>query len=214
MHRNTRHSMMAALLLTLGACGAGEGEQVGVLLAKLTVALGGEVDPSVVAPHAGLIWVPYAEDIEVPLLLTESMPLSTSLEQMRLSVFQGPPPGAILQKNGAQIALGMIVAFDDRDGDGTFAVRPEGIVAPDLFFGVNLTELLIFLEVPHGAELGDLFVNPEAFEPGLSRARIDFCTGKLEFLPMAAPIVLELFEPTANYGFLFQEPDCEPDDAL
>lgn len=210
MTGNQRHLVMAALLFALGACGEPEEEQEGEPLAQLTVELGGELDPSVESPHVGIVWIPYdEEEEEAPLILTESAPLSASLEQIQFSLFQGPPPAAILRRNGGQTAIGLLVAFDDRDGDGTFSVGSEGIEAPDLFFGVNLRELAVFLQIPSDAELNpEHFVNPEAFEPGISRARIDPCTGMLELLPMAAPIVIETFEPSTSFAFLYEETDC------
>lgn len=210
MEKYWRHGAVA-LLFAFVACGEiEEAPEESEPLARLTIHLGEGPHPSVQAPHVGLIWVPIGGGDEIPPFLTESAPLTGSLDSVQLSVFRGPPRDATRTHNGVKIAFGMIVAFDDADGDGAFEFELEGIAPPDLLFGFNPQELLVYLEIPEGAELSKgLFVNPEAFEPGLSRARLDLCGDTLEFLPMAAPIVLETFDPRSEYGF---DPGCEAEE--
>lgn len=221
--------VMAAFLLALGACAEGEGQgeqgpaeqgpgepgRDGEPLGVLTLAIANDMDPSVVAPHVGLAWWAVYDPETEPFFATEAVPLSSPHDPVLLSVFQEPPPGSILVSDydDFQIAIGSVLGFDDRDGDGAFSVGEMGIELPDLLFGYNWTDLLVYVQAsPDSPDLNSLFVNPEAFEPGLSRVRLDVCSGKLEFVPMDTPIVLDVFEPTSDFGPPDDVSECEGED--
>jgi len=211
MKQSKRQLLVGALLLALAACGSegsvsngggngngdGGGEQP---LARLNVALANTVPSTVTSPYIGLGWfISGTYEIvagELAVIPTEYVPLTGGLEQVQLSVFQGPPAELLQFHDGVAIAMSGIYAFDDRDGDGSFEAHWYGLEAPDVIFGFSRSDFLVWVELEEGAELPQgLFTNPEAFVPGLMRARVAGCFGPLEIVPMDAPIALTFFDP-------------------
>lgn len=221
MRQSKKEMLVGVLLLALAACGSegtgsnesggdGEGEKP---LAKVTIALSDSTPASVTSPHIALAWVGMGSyaivDDEFPSVPIESIPLKDGLTEVRLSIFQGPPASVLQFVDGVALAMTGIYAFDDRNGDGTFEADWDGLKAPDVVYGINPTDFLLWVELEPGAELPEgMFANPEAFAPGLLRVRTQGCYGSLEIVPLDAPIVLQVFDPDAG------EPPVESDDCF
>lgn len=214
MSKSMKQVLFGALFFALAACegegsAAGGGEEGEEPLARVNVALSDAIPSSVTSPYLVVAWSTYQLwDDEAPTIPTEAVPLAHGIEEVELSLFQGPPASVLTEVDGVTMAISGIGAFDDRDGDGKLTIGEEGIVGPDVVFGFSPKDFLIYVELAPGAELPPgLFINPEAFVPGLSRARLVGCLGPLEFIPMDAPVVLEVFDP--EEGFVPPEDECD-----
>jgi len=171
-------------------------------LAQLNVALSGEAPASASSPHLGVLWTSYLGEEEGIATVTEVVPLPTDLDQLTLSVFQGPPESILREIDGLTIAVGTMVAFADGNGDGTLTIYEDGTMAQeDFLFGYAWNNFVLWVELAPNAELPEgLFVNPEAFTPGLLRVRLMGCELPFEILPMNTPFELTLWDPSVGFG--------------
>jgi hypothetical protein len=122
-----------------------------------------EVHGSLLAPspdmRVGVVWVD-------PLGLLDDRPSPPSLSAATIEPdgrfdvrFFGPPPADVIRRIPSPddptrvafaFAFAEIVAFEDRDGDGTFGVASlaagAGILAPDVYRGIGATHAILFVE--------------------------------------------------------------------
>lgn len=219
---NPKDVLVAGFALALAACADGvpivaddvEDRQP---LGNFHVALNDDLPAGVSSPHLGLVWITaIGPGFEEPGFAAESVPLTAGLDQATLSVFQGPPREVLREIEGLTIALGTVIAFDDVDGDGRFGITEEGYVENDIPFGFAERDFLVWLELAPGTELPEgVFTNPEAFVPGLSRARLTGCFGPLELVPITEPVEIVTFDPAVGPlltdDACYSEPDWELD---
>ncbi len=109
----------------------------------------------------GVVWIdPFElrDDVpQTPPTITDRRN-DTNDKQYTVDLFAPPPASAIRHLPDAaggiavSFAFGEVVAFDDADGDGRFAVtaRAEGssMVAPDAYAGSTETHVLLYVETP------------------------------------------------------------------
>jgi hypothetical protein len=111
--------------------------------------------PHVQSPTVGVVWVDPAQlrdDLAASHVRFEGSPDGT----FNLKLFAAPLealrryPGDMPGEIETSFAFGEVVLFDDRDGDGRFAVTPRTtgseIVAPDMYIGAARRHVLIYVE--------------------------------------------------------------------
>jgi len=142
-----------------GACG--EGLVPGDVYASPLIAFGGEITPTgqlsgAWRPRVGVLWTDLNQ--VGPDLPSDSTYVSSHLDMVNdrytAEIFRPPPAAAfvdIAADSGevARLALGDLVIFDDRDGDGTFSVSgPRAEIAPPDVFLAGAWDMVRYVSRP------------------------------------------------------------------
>jgi len=132
--------------------------------------------PTPSAPSIGILWYDFAAsgDLsagEVLPITATSFPANFSFDLLAL-----PPAPAlnVFHDSGGAVdgvlGIGYILAFDDVDGDGTFAPNAggDGVAAPDQLIGRVNDQVLVYVDTrPADGSMGAaLFTDPSQLLPG------------------------------------------------
>ena len=174
-------------------------------------------DGAPASPHVGMIWVGMEDADVMPRMATEASALTGgSPAGFDLSVFSVPPADVLTEVEMAdgsvlRYSIGMVFAFDDVDGDGTFGVDENGIAAPDRPFAFAALDWLIYLDGELTAEsLAAMFKNPEAAHAGILRAHMDYCSFQMEIVGLSEPLTMVSLDPTTQEPIDLPDQDCVP----
>jgi len=164
------------------------------------------------SPHVGMIWMGMEDSDVMPRMATQAEPLTGGTPAaFDLSVFSTPPADVITEvemEDGSVLrySIGVVFAFDDVDGDGSFEVDDRGIAAPDQPFAFAARDWLLYLDgEPTAESLAAMFVNPEAAHAGILRTRMDYCTFQMEIVDFSEPLTMVALDGEEDPG----DWDCE-----
>ena len=186
-------------LVGCAACGSLAGPDFrGEPLFTLSGTLRGTILEKPVAPHLGTLMgrLSVQPDVagEVVRITATGFPAEFRLE------LHAPPPQPALQKfaDGAEGAFGVVVAVDDVNGDGTFALEGDRAAAPDRFFGFGWGALLVWLSAPTAAD--GIVENPARARAGYQLGR--FVCGQLRLRLLEGSLPLEVsLEPEGRISY-------------
>src|SRR5215813_11807494 len=156
MNNEKRLRILSALLATsIAACSdaAANGPPHGNPILTLHAQVTSTIDtPPPRSPAVGILWVAQNGNVgagEVTAIRGATWPAGG----FDIDIF-APPPDAVIDSyvdtSGnvvAQIAWGVLFAFDDVDGDGAFQLSTYGIAAPDQFIAVAPDNALIYVKM-------------------------------------------------------------------
>jgi hypothetical protein len=121
-----------------------------------------------VSPRVGVVWVdPLGIEPDVPavgpqVLASSDSPNFTSSPSFHLRFF-APPPAPMIRtlvdpnskRAVASFALGELVLYDDRDGDGRFVIdASDAIVGPDQYLGAGQEDVVFYVSQSLGGNDG------------------------------------------------------------
>ena len=172
------------------------------------------------SPHVGLVWIHFGDGTVEPDFVEQVTAIDASRMPVsfELSVFQAPPAGSYYAIEGWQgeelgrMAMALVVALDDVNRDGAFAITETGVEAPDRLFGVSFRDVLVHIPAPFSGEgAAIVFSNPEAATPGVHIARLDPCGGNLEIVDDGS-FAIETFPASSTFPEELggDEMSCEP----
>lgn len=177
------------------------------------VSWSGDGEPA--RPHVGMVWTAMGESDLEPRLATDAKPLSGGFPAaFDLSVFDAPSDMLAEAEFGdgslLGYAIGVVFAFDDVDGDGTFQVDADGIAPPDRMLGVSTRDFLLYLDGSlTEAAARQMFENPEAVHAGMLRVRMEPCSWTLTIVDASEPLEIHAFDPDGAID-PGEEDECPP----
>lgn len=170
VHHLSLLSALAVPTLLTGCDVVTSGDYPGEELAEIHGAITGTPSAAPSAPSAAVVWFTPTND-GLGGLLGEGVEVdSTFPSSFSFSLYSPPPASTILQPddaNGMAFAIGSILAFDDKNNDGTLSVTSDniGLESPDEIIGVAEQDFLLYIETRPNAPL-DGIPNAQDIEPG------------------------------------------------
>jgi hypothetical protein len=204
------------LALFLAACGdpIADGSYLGEPLLRLEGRIAGDAGTSDIRnPFVGISWLNLDQTQMESFSTTAPISRERFTGAFSIDVYDPPPAGAFTKLGPTRFAVGLPVALDDVDGDGTFVLDGDGRVAPpDRLFGIATdgggVQVILFVDEP-GSGTCAIPTGDEPPPPGFHLARFGTCAGPFALLPDGTPLRLELFPPAQEPPARLLEPEEE-----
>ncbi|WP_373048631.1 hypothetical protein [Vulgatibacter sp.] len=205
----------ALLALALAACGdpLASGDYAGEPLIELRGQIIGDAGTSkILRPHLGVVWIdPMSWEFNA---VTSLSPITEARfpGDFTTSLFEPPPADAFIELGGARYAVGLAIVVDDVNGDGKFAVEQQldsagriGIEPPDLMFGVNLWEPLLYGAGQIEPACSSWVFGGGRLPSGFRLGRYQGCSHLFDVLPADTAMSIRLFPPSSRWPSSWEE---------
>jgi hypothetical protein len=204
------------LALLFAACGdpIADGSYLGEPLLRIEGRIAGDAGTSDIRkPFIGISWLNLTETQMESIGTVAPIAHERFTGAFSIDVYDLPPADAFTRLGPSRFAVGLPVALDDVDGDGTFRLDGEGrVVPPDRMFGIATdgagVQVILFVDDP-GSGSCTMPAADEPPPPGFHLARFGTCAGPFAILPGGTPLRLELFPPAQEPPARLLEPEEE-----